>query len=208
MTTTAVPKSVSGGSSGTALALVTLTAGGIMVYSALKGISIVDVLAGKAGATLNPGGKSYEKVTQVSKGVDAGVSVGSVGETPSVGSGSPDNSKFKFKGPNATDLAIWANVAEKQFKLKAGETPGTGVCKGCHVPGSDHYSGRATDISGSAEDMKAFSTWVHKNHKSKIKQLIHNAPGKAFAVNNGKDVGAGFFSGVWAGHRNHVHISA
>jgi hypothetical protein len=46
-------------------------------------------------------------------------------------------------------------------------------------------------------------------HGSKVKELIFNDGGKGFGIKDGKDVdGKSFYSGVWAGHANHVHAAA
>lgn len=46
-------------------------------------------------------------------------------------------------------------------------------------------------------------------HGSPIKELIYNDGGKGFGIKNGQTVdGASFYSGVWAGHTNHVHVGA
>lgn len=44
---------------------------------------------------------------------------------------------------------------------------------------------------------------------SQVKELIFNDGGKGFGIKNGKTVdGASFYSGVWAGHADHVHVAA
>jgi hypothetical protein len=44
---------------------------------------------------------------------------------------------------------------------------------------------------------------------SQIKELIYNDGGKGFGIKNGQTVdGPSFYSGVWAGHANHVHAAA
>jgi hypothetical protein len=44
---------------------------------------------------------------------------------------------------------------------------------------------------------------------SKVLELIYNDGGQGFGIKNGQDVnGPQFYSGVWAGHANHVHVAA
>lgn len=44
---------------------------------------------------------------------------------------------------------------------------------------------------------------------SKLLELIYNGQNKGYAVKDGKNVnGPSFYSGVWAGHANHVHVAA
>lgn len=46
-------------------------------------------------------------------------------------------------------------------------------------------------------------------HGSQIKELIFNDGGKGYGIKDGQEVdGASFYSGVWGGHANHVHVAA
>jgi hypothetical protein len=44
---------------------------------------------------------------------------------------------------------------------------------------------------------------------SQIKELIYNDGGRGFGIKDGQTVdGASFYSKVWAGHKDHVHVAA
>lgn len=178
-------------------AIIAMSIGGIMLYSALKGISVTDVFAGKQGDSLNPHGpnipdEAYGSNQNPAADIPGDLAQGGKWKAPAGGANS-------FKGPNSALLDTLAGVAQNQFHLTI-----TATTNGNHVFDSDHYAGRAFDASGTEANMRAFSQYVVAHYKGSIKQLIHN-PG--FAINNGMDVSPLFFAEVWPGHKNHVHLA-
>jgi hypothetical protein len=67
----------------------------------------------------------------------------------------------------------------------------------------------ATSKTTTAQTASAASPAFAKGH-SRLLELIHNTgSGPGFAVKNGQKVnGPQFYSAVWAGHQNHVHVAA
>lgn len=169
----------------------------LLVTSGLKGGTVADAFAGRLNNPLDPTGPH---TPEQQLGVDTANLTNVPGALPGglVATG------------GAALLVEIGHAAESQFHLRVSEckAPGAparwGPVHPVHVPGSDHYVGRAFDASGSEANMHAFCEWVVANHKQSIKQLIHN-PG--FAIDHGKDVGATFFAAVWLGHRGHVHMA-
>lgn len=171
----------------------------LIVTSGLKGGTVADAFAGRLNNPLDPSGPQPPTPEQ-----QLGVDTGNLTDVPgAIGGG------LVAKGGAALLVEI-GHVAETQFHLRVSEckAPGAparwGPVHPVHVPGSDHYVGRAFDASGTEANMRAFCTWLVSTHKRSIKQLIHN-PG--FAIDHGRDVGAGFFAAVWPGHRGHVHLA-
>lgn len=81
-------------------------------------------------------------------------------------------------------------------------TSGTG---GSHVSGSYHYKGEAVDIAGSGPEMFRASDWIKSSGLyRKLAEGIHNPN---LAVKDGRMVSPSFYSGVWAGHANHIHVA-
>jgi hypothetical protein len=191
--------------SGTSVAVsgLMLTLGGVLIFSALTGTSITDVLAGKKASTLDAQGGSLLTIGAPGAGTDV------LGGTDTLGGPAVDAitgaggsvRTFGFKGPRAALLEQLANAAENQFNLKV-----TSVTSGVHVPGSYHYQGRAFDASGSEANMRAYANYVISAHLSEILELILN-PGQC--VKNGRVVnGSLIYAAVWLGHRDHVHTAA
>jgi hypothetical protein len=170
----------------------------LFVISGLKGGTIADAFAGRLTDPLNP--KAGLPTPEQLLGVDTA----DLTDVPGAITGG-----LVGKG-GAALLVGCGKVAESQFHLRVSECKAPGAPKSwgpvhpVHVPGSDHYSGRAFDCSGTEANMHAFCVWLVQNHKAQIKQLIHN-PG--FAIDHGKDVGAAFYAAVWAGHAGHVHLA-
>lgn len=177
-------------------ALLIITIGGIMVYSALTGTPIVDVVAGrKSGNPLDSKGGNTVKFSDGTQSPD--LSTPTISGTPPSSGG---NGKFP-SGPNAALLTELSGIAVSRFHLRIGSTTG-----GNHVPGSYHYQGRAFDADGSEADMRAFAQFVFAQYGTRIAELIHN-PGPA--IKDGKSVsGPIVYAAVWLGHRNHVHVAA
>lgn len=179
-----------GGGSGVGAAILTITTGGILVYSALTGLSIPDVLRGIKGDPLNAHGPSPYRATP--NKADQTVITPSDWTAPAGGAHS-------FKGPKSTILNGLAGVAQNQFHLTI-----TATTNGTHVFDSYHYRGEAFDASGSEPDMKAFAQYVVNNYGTVVTELIHN-PG--FAYKNGMEVSPLFYAQVWEGHKDHVHVA-
>jgi TP901 family phage tail tape measure protein len=100
------------------------------------------------------------------------------------------------------------NVA-KLIATMQGQFPGlmvTATTDGSHVAGSDHYSGDAVDMANASFPyMDRAAGWVMSSgiYKS-LKQGIHNPN---LHVNAGQVVDPSFYSSVWAGHRDHIHLA-
>jgi hypothetical protein len=67
-----------------------------------------------------------------------------------------------------------------------------------------------TPIPGStSSDAGGASSGASGVHGSKVLELIFNDGGQGYGIKNGADVnGPSVFSGVWAGHADHVHVAA
>lgn len=171
-------------------AILALTLGGILVFSALKGIKVTDVLAGVTGDPLDASG---HHLTALAANINGAATTLDPNLAGSLGSGFP-------KGPEAALLGSLASTAQSQYHLKI-----TATTNGDHVSGSYHYQGRAFDASGSEADMHAFAQMIQNSYTPRIKELIHN-PG--FAIKDGKVVSPIVYTAVWLGHRDHVHVAA
>lgn len=163
-----------------AAAIAILTLGIILVYSALKGIGITDILAGATGKTLDPqGGRGGSFPGVVSGGVDA-VADAVTGE------------KGEYKGPNAATLMALEREAVTNYDLKI-----TDRCRPQNAAygakNSRHKQCRAFDASGSAEDMRAFAI--------RAKEVVSKLGGRVYYDPLGW-VAPGF------SHGDHVHVDA
>lgn len=165
-------------------AILLLTAGGIMVVSSVKGVSVLDMLKGVVGDTINAKGG----FTGTTAGDGTPGSATSTGDLPHGGG------KLGFKGPHAALLEGLAKVAVSQFHLKITSTFG-----GVHVTDSYHYAHRAFDASGAAADMAAFWQYVHDTYGATMLELFYDPKG---AIKNGKSIPA------IGGHTDHVHVAA
>jgi hypothetical protein len=164
-------------------AILIISIGAVMVYSALKGIGITDVLAGVAGDSLDPHG---------SAGTVTGAAVGDSLTDPAASS--TDTSQYNFQGPNAVLLGSLATAAVKDFNLKI-----TSLATGGHVANSYHYRHRAFDAAGAAADMAAYWQWAHDTYGHTLAELFYDPKG---AVKDGNDIPA------IGGHSDHVHTAA
>lgn len=167
-------------------AILIITIGVVLVYSALKGIGVTDVLAGSLGDALDPHGAKTPNIT-------AATPVTTPDTATDPGS-SVDTSKYKFKGPNATLLAALATAAVSNFHLTI-----TATTNGVHVANSYHYRGRAFDAAGKPADMAAYYQWAHDTYGHTLAELFYDPKG---AVKNGRDIPA------IGGHSDHVHTAA
>jgi len=190
---------------GVGVAILLTSVGGIMVYSALKGVSITEALSGKSkGDTLDPhgssggitGGPAEQSQNALTSGLGdpiAGLQGGNWTPPPGGAAG--------FKGPHAGQLNTLAGIAQNTFNLRI-----TATTNGTHVPGSLHYEGEAFDAAGSTADMDAFAKYVYDNYPQ-VTELIHDGYPHQYAIKNGQKVnGAVVYAAVWTGHRDHVHV--
>lgn len=123
-----------------------LTLGLALIAAAVKGVSMVDLFAGKSAPEKGP----YSPPT-------TGPSTGNEG-APSTGTGAT-----QFKGPHAASLQGALNTAIGTFHLhltsgcrSAAENAAAGGS-----PTSWHVQCRAFDVGGAASDMMAFARWAH-----------------------------------------------
>lgn len=168
-------------------AIALIAVGFMMLVSAFKGISILDVLRGEEGDKLDPKG-----------GAPAGVGLntgGLPGGLPVPGGAASGTS---FKGPKADLLAHLATVARNNFHLTI-----TDVCRspdaGYGSSTSLHHSCRAFDASGAAADMTAFFDYVEQNHRNQVQELFYDPRGA---------IKRGFTIPAIGGHDDHVHVGA
>ena len=130
-----------------------LTLGFILIVSAVKGVSIVQVFRGELGDPLDPkGGKA-----------DIGGAATAL-TAPSDNQGTLSNLKVtgasgSFKGPNAARLEALRKVAVSKYDLKV-----TQICRPANAtygsPTSLHKQCRAMDLSGKVSDMVAFARYA------------------------------------------------
>lgn len=117
-----------------------LTLGLALIAAAVKGVSLVDLFAGKSAPP--------------PQSPTAGASsTGGTGADP----------QGQFKGPNAALLRSLASTAVNKFHLHIGSTcrsPEENAAVG-GAPHSDHLACRAFDSSGAANDMAAFARYAH-----------------------------------------------
>lgn len=189
-----------GNGSGVGVAILVTTIGGVMVYSALKGISITDAVAGKSGDTLNAHGAA--NLTQL-PALTPTPQPGTLGvTTPGSGWTAPPGGADHFSGPHAGQLNKLAGVAQNVYHLHI-----TATTNGTHVGDSYHYRDEAFDAAGNPADMEAFAKYVYDN-VPQVSELIHNGATHGYAIKDGVKVnGSSVFAAVWPGHRNHVHVA-
>jgi hypothetical protein len=166
-----------------AAAIALIVAGFTLVYSALKGLSLTDVLSGATGSVLDPaGGKGATGKVNVNP-PDAGE-----GSTPASG-GDP---KGKFKGPHAGTLRMLADNATQNFNLTI-----TQICRPASAnygsPTSLHKECRAFDAIGTTANKVAFARWA--------KPILDKIGGEVFCDQAGM-IAPGYE------HRSHVHAGA
>lgn len=123
-----------------------LTLGLALIAAAVKGVSLVDLFAGKSAPPPQPSGSS-------SPTVGASSASGATGADP----------KGQFKGPHAALLRSLADASVNKFHLHIGSacrSPAENSAVG-GSPTSLHMQCRAFDSSGSANDMAAFARYAH-----------------------------------------------
>lgn len=146
-----------------------LTIGTWLIYSGLKGLSMVEVLAGKKGKDLSgnpdlsiqsaPGafdpdsgvkgnGTVEELFYDPLGGWDNGKSIGAIG-------GHLDHVHVGSRNP--VILQLLKLTATRKFKLKISSEKR-------NQPGSMHHTGEAFDAVGSPSDMRAFTRFVKERY--------------------------------------------
>lgn len=169
-------------------AILFITVGAMMVLSALKGVSITDVLKGVTGDPLDPKGGNR----MVSANTQA------YADEPTTNSPTTGTGKYPFQGPNAALLATLAAAAETQFDLTV-----TSVCRGKCSPncGSYHEKCRAFDSDGSPADRAAYARWAWDNYGDSLAELFYAPAG--ITVKNGHNMFPAIFDTP-----DHVHTAA
>lgn len=105
---------------------------------------------------------------------------------------------FQSVLPDTADPAAFTSTKTGQKTIT---TPGKTVTIGGSKAASPAAAVSSGGGSGKIPGLKGTG--------SKLLELIHNDGGKGYGVKNGKAVdGPSFYSGVWAGHANHVHVGA
>lgn len=179
-------------------AILLIAAGGVMIYSALKGISIADAFNGVTGAALDPSGGNLTPAAPVAPAdpatPDDPAAPGPTTTEPDPGSGTI--TRHGLKGPNAAKLEALANVAERDFSLTVGS-----VCRSAAhnaaVGGSKtsfHLQCRAFDSTGSVTKRVAFARFAKA-------QLAGVSGAEVFCDQAGM-IAPGF------DHSDHVHVGA
>lgn len=170
-------------------AILFITLGGIMVLSALRGISIADVLRGVTGDPLDPKGGNKMVKANTDTYATEGTS-----NSPTSGVGKYD----EFKGPNAALLATLAAAASGQFHLTI-----TSICRPRCSPncGSMHEACRAFDAAGAPADMKAYAKYAAENYGDSLAELFHAPAG--ITIKNGRNMYPMVFD-----KPDHVHTGA
>ncbi len=172
-----------------ALAFGLVTLGTIMIYSGIKGLSMVEILAGETGEELSPkGGEGYTP-----GGMVAGIG-GAVADALGGGNVPANASGAGFSGPKAKLLGHLSSTGVSKFNLKVTSTKRAGAASA-----SWHNRGRAFDISGSASDMMAFAKWVKNGYLGQTEELFYDPLG-------GWDGGSSI--GAIGGHVDHMHVAA
>jgi hypothetical protein len=167
-----------------ALAFGLVTLGTMLVYSGLKGLTFVDILAGETGEPLDPKGGDGSPTGgglagSVANSVRGAISAGMTGKG--------------FSGPKAKLLEHLSTVAVEKFNLTVTSTKRSGP-----AGASWHNRGRAADVAGKPADMMAFAKYA-KGYLSELEELFYDPLG-------GWDGGTSI--GAIGGHDDHVHFAA
>jgi hypothetical protein len=88
-----------------------------------------------------------------------------------------------------------------------GQFPGLSVTSttgGSHVSGSLHYAGEAVDLGGDTQTMFDASAWIKRS--GIYRQLTEGIHNPNLSVSDGHFVDPSFYSAVWAGHADHIHL--
>jgi hypothetical protein len=136
-------------------AVALILAGFTLIYSALTGESLSDILSGKTLPRLNPAGGKGGSGGGQDGSVDPGA--GSQPTGPG-GQGAPDP-QHEFKGPNAAKLRDLAVIAQQQFDLRISQ-----ICRPKNATygaaNSLHKQCRAFDSVGTVADRVAFARFA------------------------------------------------
>ncbi len=82
----------------------------------------------------------------------------------------------------------------------------TSTTGGNHVSDSWHYQGRAVDIGGPVPAMYKASEWIKSS--GLYRDLLEGIHNPNLSISDGHPVDPSFYSGVWAGHADHIHLAA
>jgi hypothetical protein len=131
-------------------AVALILAGFTLIYSALTGESLADILSGKSLPRLNPaGGKGG--------GSSSDPGAGSQPRGPG-GQGAPDPQR-EFKGPHAGELRALATIAQTHYHLRISQ-----ICRPANATygakDSLHKQCRAFDSVGATADKVAFARYA------------------------------------------------
>lgn len=161
------------------VAIVLLAVGGLMAYSAIRGVSIADAWKG-LGRGINPAGPEPPEYT----GPDT---PGAAGDTKG---DSPGGAKGEFKGPNAALLEALRKTAVERFNLTVSQ-----ICRpqdaNYGAPNSLHKQCRAMDLTGTVANRIAFARYA--KGVSGVQEVFCDQAGM---VAPGYD------------HSDHVHVDA
>lgn len=129
-------------------AVALILAGFTLIYSALTGKSLAEILSGESLPRLNPaGGRGGGEVT----------AAGSQPRGPG-GQGAPDPQR-EFKGPHAGQLRDLTQVAETKYHLRVSQ-----ICRPANATygatDSLHKQCRAVDLVGTVADRVAFARYA------------------------------------------------
>jgi hypothetical protein len=168
------------------------TLGAALLISAFKDQSLVSLVLGQPGKSIEGQGHSDPSIQPSVANASGAVNAGGVALGGSV-KGHPELKP---------GIAGVVSAVLKQFPgLKITSTTG-----GVHAAGSLHYLGRAADLAGSAQLMAHAVAWIKSSGTGALlTEGIHN-PG--LSIKNQKNVPASFWGSVtWAAHKNHIHLA-
>jgi hypothetical protein len=110
-----------------------------------------------------------------------------------------------YRGPGGAKEMLDAIRQARKMGLRVGENDAVGEVHSVHVPSSYHYQdykgtrvSRASDISGSPQQMAAFYKMARTRYGKNLTELFYDPLG---GIKYGKPIGA------IGGHRDHVHIA-
>jgi hypothetical protein len=135
-----------------AVAVGLLVTGLTLVYSAVKGLSMVEIFRGETGNPLNPkGGTIGDLPTRPVTSADSNI--------VDIAKGKSNLNIGSFKGPQAANLYALSRVAVNKYHLRI-----TQICRPQNAtygaPNSLHKQCRAFDSTGSIADRVAFARYA------------------------------------------------
>lgn len=133
-------------------AIALIVAGFVFVYSALKGLTLPEVLGGMTGVKLDARGGNAR--------TGGGTSVTGAAAADAIAGADPEG---VFKGPNAKLLRYVTDVGKKQYHLRVSQ-----ICRPQNAsygaPNSLHKECRAVDMVGAVSDRVAWARWIHSSY--------------------------------------------